>query len=131
MLAADHYPYHDVALPNDELIEIHRSKISLHHAKTDYSYPTIRLPHTFSALTGLSTQIFQTVHKGALAFLVVVSPAVTATKRSAEQLENVKLNVKSLRLDMAEVAGSNPAEPIVLLGCFDEIAGSGELLAVN
>jgi len=28
---------------------------------------------------------------------------------------------------MAEVAGSNQAEPIVVLGCFDEITGSGEL----
>ncbi|MGA2885668.1 MAG: hypothetical protein ABSE80_10995 [Halobacteriota archaeon] len=30
-------------------------------------------------------------------------------------------------LERAEVAGSNPAEPIGLLGCFDEIMGSGEL----
>jgi hypothetical protein len=28
---------------------------------------------------------------------------------------------------MAEVAGSNPAEPIGFLGCFDEITGSAEL----
>jgi hypothetical protein len=53
--------------------EVHRSKISLHHAKAGYSYPTIRLPHTFSKLAGLSTRIYQTVHDGALAFLIVVS----------------------------------------------------------
>jgi len=74
MSAVEHYPYFDGAILSPELFEIHRSKISIHHAKAGYSYPTIRLPHMFSALTGLSTQIFQTVHKGALAFLVVVSP---------------------------------------------------------
>jgi hypothetical protein len=59
----------------NELLEIHRSKISLNHAKTGYSYPTIRLPHQFSMFAGLSSRICQTVHDGALAFLVVVSSA--------------------------------------------------------
>jgi hypothetical protein len=36
------------------------------------NYPTIRLPHTFSSLAGLHTKIYQTVHNGALAFLVVI-----------------------------------------------------------
>ena len=49
MLAAEHYldPFADVALPN-HLFEIHRSKISLHHAKSCYDYPSIRLPHTLT-----------------------------------------------------------------------------------
>jgi hypothetical protein len=75
----------DVALPKSELLEIHRSKISMHHAKARYSYPTVRLPHMFSALAGLPTKIYQTVHEGALAFLVVVSPtdkAANSTKSS-------------------------------------------------
>jgi hypothetical protein len=39
MLAADHYLDHpDAALPKHERLEIHRSKISLHRAKEDYSY---------------------------------------------------------------------------------------------
>jgi hypothetical protein len=73
MLAAEHYPdvFADAVLPKPELLEIHRSKISLHHAKADYDYPTIHLPHSFSKLTGLPTRIYQTVHDGALAFLVV------------------------------------------------------------
>jgi hypothetical protein len=35
MLVADHYQdlRRDYAMPNCELLEIHRSKISLHHAK--------------------------------------------------------------------------------------------------
>ena len=53
---------------NPTLYEIHRSKISLHRAKADYSYPTIRLPYMFSKLAGLRTHIYQTVHDGALAF---------------------------------------------------------------
>lgn len=74
MLATEHYPYFDGAMTNDGLLEIHHSKISLHHAKAGYSYPTIRLPHTFSKLAGRPTRIYQTVHDGALAFLVVASP---------------------------------------------------------
>jgi hypothetical protein len=75
MLAVDRYPvFHpDATIPNHELLEIHRSKISLHRAKEGYNYPTLRLPHTLSKLAGLPTHIYQTVHNGALAFLVVVS----------------------------------------------------------
>lgn len=76
MLAAGHYS--DIsacgALPRTELLEVHRSKISVHRAKAAYRYPTIRLPHTLSKLAGLPTRIYQTVHDGALAFLVVIAP---------------------------------------------------------
>jgi hypothetical protein len=69
MSAADHYPdlHIDVAIPNHELFEIYRSKISLHHAKAGYDYPSIRLPYMFYMLAGLSTRIYQIVHDGALA----------------------------------------------------------------
>jgi hypothetical protein len=60
-------------MPNHELLEVHQTKISLHHAKAGYDYPAIRLPFTFIKLAGLPTRIYQTVHDGALAFLVVVS----------------------------------------------------------
>ena len=68
------------AFPKQELLEIHRSKISLHQAKAGYSYPTMRLPYTFSKLAGLPIRIYQTVHEGALAFLVVIS----STENAAE-----------------------------------------------
>ena len=76
MLTAEHRArlFTDVAFLKNLLLEVHRSKISLHHAKTGYDYPTIRLPHTFSQLAGLSTRICQAVQEGALAFLVVISP---------------------------------------------------------
>jgi hypothetical protein len=82
MLAAQHYPSFvaNVTPVKNELLEIHRSRISLHHAKAGYSYPTIRLPHTFSVLAGLPTIIYQTVYEGALAFLVVISPKENASK---------------------------------------------------
>ena len=79
MLAAEYNPYYDGAMPSHELLEIHRSKISLHRAKAGYSYPTIRLPYTFSKLAGLPTRIYQTVHDGALAFLVVVALQIYQT----------------------------------------------------
>ncbi|MGB9407718.1 MAG: hypothetical protein WCA89_09280, partial [Terracidiphilus sp.] len=72
----------DIALPRHQLLEIHRSKISLHRAKADYNYPAIRLPYKFSMLAGLPTRIFQMMHGGALAFLVVISPNETTSESS-------------------------------------------------
>jgi ADP-ribosylglycohydrolase len=62
-------------------------------------------------LAGLPTHIYQTVHDGALAFLVVVSSSYKGEERSANKSENAKLSVKSPRLDMAEVF-SNAAEQL-------------------
>jgi len=77
MVAVENYPFAD--FPKHELLEVHRSKVSIHNAKAGYSYPTIRLPHTFSRLVGLPTRIYQTVHDGALAFVVVISPRKNAS----------------------------------------------------
>ncbi len=90
MLAVDNCPdvFVEAALPKQELLEIHRGTISTHHAKTGYKYPTTRLPHTFEALTGLCVRIFQTVHHGALAFLVVISFDSTPRESSPDQHEN-------------------------------------------
>ena len=81
MLAAQEGPNSFVnALSKRELFEMYSCKISRHEAKKGYSYPTIRLPHTLSMLAGLSTKIYQTVHEGALAFLVVISPKENAAE---------------------------------------------------
>ncbi len=66
------------------LREIHRGTIRAHHAKKGYDYPTIHLPVAFSGLIGLPTRIYQTVHDGALAFLVVVSAPDTESENSSE-----------------------------------------------
>jgi len=63
------------------LQELYQATISIHHAKAGYDYPVLRLPHTFSKLAGLRTKIYQIVHEGALAFLVVVSMGVTKKKQ--------------------------------------------------
>jgi hypothetical protein len=94
MLAIELDPCQDGAMQNYELLKVHHSKISLHHAKNDYSYPTIRLPYKFSQLAGLSTRIYQTVHEGALAFLVVVSSSDTASESSPDKPENALSSAK-------------------------------------
>ena len=65
MLAAENYSglFADVIASKLDLLEIHGSKISLHYAKAGYICPTIRLPHTFSKLAGLSTRIYQTIRR--------------------------------------------------------------------
>jgi hypothetical protein len=82
MLAEGHYSelFADAALPKHALLEVHRSRISLHCAKEGYSYPTIRLPRVLAVLTDLPTKVYQTVHEGALAFLVVISPTAKASE---------------------------------------------------
>jgi hypothetical protein len=95
MLAAEHYTYYDGAMPNRQLFEIYRSNILAHHAKAGYDYPTIRLPFTVSGRIGLPTRIYQTVHDGALAFLVVVS---STSKSSPDQHENACSSAESSAL---------------------------------
>ncbi len=67
-------------------------KILAHHAKAGYDYPTIRLPFRFSGLIGLPTRVYQTVHDGALAFLVVVS---STSKSSPDIRENAFSSAES------------------------------------
>jgi hypothetical protein len=76
----------EAVLPKSEVLEIHHSTISLHHAKEGYDYPTIRLPHTLSKLVGLPTRIYQTIHDSALAFLVVISPSDPHQKMAQRSL---------------------------------------------
>ncbi len=81
----------------------------------------VRLPHYLAeSLAGLSTRIYQTVQDGALAFLVVVSSGAREQPQNAEKAKNAKRSFDR-RLDMAEVAGSNPAEPIYLGSFFAAI----------
>jgi len=69
---------------NPTVREVHHSKIFAHYAKARYTYPTIHLPFAFSGLIGLSTRIYQTMHDGALAFLVVVLPLDSVSENAAE-----------------------------------------------
>jgi hypothetical protein len=63
-MLAEHYRdvFARIAHPKHEMLEVHRSKISLHRAKVGYDYPMIGLPHTFSKLAGLSTRVYQTIY---------------------------------------------------------------------
>jgi hypothetical protein len=108
MLATATEPYF---YPNHatQPLEVHRSKISLTRARAGYDYPTIHLPFAFSRLIGLSTRIYQTVHDGALAFLVVVLPGSTARESSPHLCEKTE----APRLYTAKIKRSNRLEPIV------------------
>jgi hypothetical protein len=81
--------------PSIPLTLIQGSVISIHHAKEEYNYPTVRLPHTFSRLAGLPTRIYQTVHEGGLAFLVVVYSSDKSEEKSLKKLENFSTGAKS------------------------------------
>jgi hypothetical protein len=94
MLVAEPRSVAYTALPEHELLEIRRSKISLHFAKTGYSYPTIRLPHTYSKSIGLPAHIYQTVHDGALAFLVVVSACNKNEEKSPKNSKKPAITAK-------------------------------------
>jgi hypothetical protein len=68
-----------------------RSKSSAAADNAGYDYPTIRLPFTFSKLAGLPTIVYQTIHDGALAFLVIISP----TENRPESPESPALTWRS------------------------------------
>ncbi|MFZ1021347.1 MAG: hypothetical protein WCE82_10880 [Halobacteriota archaeon] len=88
------------------LQEIYQGTIRAHHAKAGYDYPTIRLPFTFSGLIGLPTCIYQSVHEGALAFLVVIS---SGSRRGRDN----SVSNADQRLHTAEVGSSNLPGPIL------------------
>jgi hypothetical protein len=104
---------------NPTLYEIHRGTIRAHRAKAGYDYPTIHLPIAFSGLIGLSTRIYQTVHQGALAFLVVVSPT---SKSSPDKRENAcsssKLSAFTQRRSSVQIVSSPPVFDFVRVEAF-------------
>ena len=85
--------------------------ISLQSSKPSHAYPIIRLPREYSNLAGAKGTVLQTIHKGALAFLVVINdrPLKGVDKGS------VSRDCKNTSLDMAEVGRSNRPEPTVFL----------------
>ena len=116
MIAAESYPPLDCGARwhhTNGLLEVHQTKISFHRASAEYTYPTVRLPHYLAGkLAGLSTRIYQTIHDGALAFLVVVSPDTKAVRQSVWKSENAKISFDRI-LDMAEVAVRIQPSPLV------------------
>jgi hypothetical protein len=83
--------------------------ISLQSAKPSHAYPIIRLPREFRQLAGVAVKIYKATHNGALAFLVVPN-----RKGLNGHKGDLDTDVEKTSLDMAEIAGPNPAEPIVL-----------------
>ena len=95
-MSAGHYT--DNAVAGAEFLEIYRGKISAHHAKAGYTYPTLRLPFECSELIGRSTRIYKTMYDEV--FLVVVTPELAAPKTptaSENAAESSKKQVNALR----------------------------------
>jgi len=70
---------------NPTLHEIHRSKISLHRAKVNYSYPTVRLPHTFSVLAGYRPKYFKPCTMERLPFLLWSQARIPMNYKKTQQ----------------------------------------------
>jgi hypothetical protein len=81
--------------------------VSVQSAKQSHAYPITRLPREFRRLAGAAATIYKTTHNGALAFLVVP----TGLNGHKNGLDGDVYT----SLDMAEVTGPNPAEPIRFL----------------
>ncbi len=103
MLAAEHYTdlFSDVSLPKHELLEIHRSKISLHHAKRGLRLPDDQATaHLLKTCWPIRANLSDYMRR-----IIGLSHGDIAHRKCFK-------NPQTLRLDMAKVAGSNPAEPI-------------------
>jgi hypothetical protein len=93
--------------------------ISVQSSKPSHAYPIIR-PREFSGLVGAAATIYQTVHDGAQAFLVVVN---------TQQDHKLKMGSESKkRLHHGKGRTSFSAQNDRIFGCFDAIEGSGVLL---
>ncbi len=82
--------------------------ISIQSSKPSHAYPIIRLPREFRELAGSQAEIYQTSYEDGIAFLVKI------VDRSQKKLSKGSNSKRSLHT--AEVAGSNPAEPICFWG---------------
>ena len=92
--------------------------ISLQSSKPSHVYPIIQLPRKFRSVAGAKGTVLQTIYKGALAFLVVISdrPLKGVDKGS------VLRGYRNTSLHAAEVGRSNRPEPIVFPAFFNEIS---------
>jgi hypothetical protein len=65
-------------------------KINVQSSKPSHAYPIIRLPREFRELAGSQAEIYQTVHNGKLAFLVVADKEVdnSCTTSQNSDIEN-------------------------------------------
>jgi hypothetical protein len=89
-------------------------KISVQSSKPSHACPIIRLPREFRRLAGAAATIYKTTHNGALAFLVVPYENNKLVVPKGLNGHKLDTDVYERSLDMAEVAGPNPAEPIIL-----------------
>ena len=62
--------------------------ISVQSSKPSHAYPIVRLPREFRGLVGAAATIYQTVHDGALAFLVVVNDRQDHKPHTASDSKN-------------------------------------------
>ena len=95
-------------------------KISVQSSKPSHAYPIIRLPCEFRRLAGSAATIYKTTNNGALAFLVVhneLNSQLVVPKGLKGHKRNLDTDPNVRSLEMAEVAGPNPAEPIVNPSC--------------
>jgi hypothetical protein len=77
-------------------------KIGLHSSKLSHAYPIIRLPREFRGLVGSSVDIYQTVHEGAVAFLVKVVERGTKKLSTGSNSENEPLHGEGRASDRLE-----------------------------
>jgi hypothetical protein len=63
-------------------------KMSVQSSKPSHAYPIIRLPQEFSGLVGAAATIYETIHDGAQAFLVVVNSQQGHKPHTTSDLRN-------------------------------------------
>ena len=87
-------------------------KISVQCSKPSHAYPIIRLPREFRELIGSNADIYQTIHDGKLAFLVVadkevdnccatslelgIDPRISTLENKIQLLENALITNKDV-----------------------------------
>ncbi len=98
-----------------------KHKIGAHSATSSHEYPVIRLPREFKSLVGGTASIYQTEHKGKLAFIVTVDKSVgkfcanigrsplegrlSALEKEIDELKSLFLSKESFKHLRTEING--------------------------
>ena len=114
MLAAEHYLCTYGSLPKHELLEVHRSKISLHHAKSGYDYTTIRLLLCiFKACRAIRANLSNRSRWSTSLSCCSIVRTKRLRKVRIPHLYTAKLSPPATKRFILDSCGSNPSDSIL------------------
>ena len=121
------------------MIEIGSSRIGRHAPKPGFTYPTIRLPQDRADIIGEAVTLFETVHEGKRAFLILTDMKCAQPATQPQEIVSLPDYEKRIvelekRINQIEVSGAlspiNPA-PFVKTGLDSHPPCKGDIIPLD